>query len=128
MVTRATHLLLPPTGAFIAEIMLLPPTEPSNVHAGFDSEAPPTRWHAAPSRAHALHACTTCDPEKADCQGAMDVGTSYEDFKAVEECLEKLKKEHHHPVRVYNSQSAENYNRKRIKMPLKNRYPNFNLL
>jgi hypothetical protein len=47
-------------------------------------------------------------------QGAMDVGTAYEDFKAVEEGLEKLKKEHHHPLRVCNSQSTEDYNRKRI--------------
>ena len=32
MVTRATHLLLPPIGAFTAEIMLLPLTRPRLVH------------------------------------------------------------------------------------------------
>ena len=45
----------------------------------------------------------------------MDVGTSYEDFKAVEECLEKLKKEHHHPLRVITARVRRTiYNRKRI--------------
>ena len=44
----------------------------------------------------------------------MEVGTAYDDFKAVEECLEKLRKEHYHPLRVYNSQTAEDYNKKRV--------------
>ena len=47
-------------------------------------------------------------------RSAMDVGTAFDDFKAVEECFEKLKKEHHHPLRVFNSQSAQDYNRKRV--------------
>ena len=47
-------------------------------------------------------------------RSAMDVGTAFDDFKAVEECFEKLKKEHHHPLHVFNSQSAQDYNRKRV--------------
>ena len=44
----------------------------------------------------------------------MNVGASYEEFKDVKDALEKLKKEQHHPLRVYNSQKAEDYNRKRV--------------
>ena len=44
----------------------------------------------------------------------MDVGSSYEDFKSVQDALEKLKKENPHPLRVYNSQKAEDYNKKRV--------------
>ena len=44
---------------------------------------------------------------------AMNVGSAFDEFKAVEECFEKLK-EHHHPLRVFNSQSAQDYNRKRV--------------
>ena len=44
----------------------------------------------------------------------MEVGTSFNDFKDTEAALEKLKNEQYHPLRVYNSQSAADYNRKRV--------------
>lgn len=44
----------------------------------------------------------------------MDVGSSYEDILGVQDALEKLKRENHHPLRVYNSQKAEDYNKKRV--------------
>ena len=117
MVTRATNLLLPRTGAFTAEIMLLPPTmlvswtTPSlllqrwmycitstrcgsqDYHYALTERTcglwlwDPTYLMACHS-AHAWHACTTCGLEKADYQGAMDIGMSYGDFKAVEEWVE----------------------------------------
>ena len=43
----------------------------------------------------------------------MEVGSAFSDFKDVEAALEKLKKEQCHPLRVYNSQSAADYNKKR---------------
>ena len=42
----------------------------------------------------------------------MEVGASFENFKQVENALEKLKKEQYHPLQVYNSQSAKDYNKK----------------
>ena len=43
----------------------------------------------------------------------MEVESAFSDFKDVEAALEKLKKEQYHPLRVYNSQSAADYNKKR---------------
>ena len=37
---------------------------------------------------------------------ALDVGTAFEDFEAVEDCFDKLKKEHYHPLHVFNSQEC----------------------
>ena len=102
MAIRTTDLLLPPTGVFTAKILLQPP---SRVTIG----TPPT--DGMPNCAPMLN---TPILTRAHSRMAVDVGTAYDDFKAVEECLENLKKEHHHPLRVYNSQSAEDYNRKRV--------------
>ena len=43
----------------------------------------------------------------------MELGSSFSNFKDIEAALEKLKKEQYHPLRVYNSQSAADYNKKR---------------
>ena len=43
----------------------------------------------------------------------MVVGFAFSNFKDVEVALGKLKKEQYHPLRVYNSQSAADYNKKR---------------
>ena len=51
----------------------------------------------------------------------MEVGSSFSNFKDVEAALEKLKKEQYHPLRVYNSQSAADYNKKRANA--KNPFP-----
>ena len=37
----------------------------------------------------------------------MDVGSSYVDFRSVQDALEKLTKENHYYLCVYNSQRAE---------------------
>ena len=42
----------------------------------------------------------------------MEVESAFSDFKDVKAALEKLK-EQYHPLRVYNSQSAADYNKKR---------------
>ena len=45
----------------------------------------------------------------------MEVGTSFSKFKDAEAAVEKLKKEQYHPFRVlYNSQSATDYDKKRV--------------
>ena len=44
----------------------------------------------------------------------MEAGTSFNNFKDTEAALKKLKNEQYHPLRVYNSQSAADYNRKRV--------------
>ena len=44
----------------------------------------------------------------------MEVGTRFENFTQFQEALEELKRNGSHPLRVYNSQSAEDYNKKRI--------------
>ena len=44
----------------------------------------------------------------------MEIGAAFIDFKDGEAALEKLKKEQYHPLRVYNSQSAADYNKKRV--------------
>ena len=51
----------------------------------------------------------------------MEVGTSFNKFKYTEAALEKLKNEQYHPLRVYNSQSVAEYNRKRVNT--KNLFP-----
>ena len=43
----------------------------------------------------------------------MIVGFAFSDFKDLQVALGKLKKEQYHPLRVYNSQSAADYNKKR---------------
>ena len=42
----------------------------------------------------------------------MEVGSAFRDFKDVEAAFKKLKKEQYYRLRVYNSQSAADYNKK----------------
>ena len=44
----------------------------------------------------------------------MEVGTQFESFIQFQEALEELKRKGSHPLRVYNSQSADDYNKKRV--------------
>ena len=44
----------------------------------------------------------------------MEVSTRFESFPQFQEALEELKRNGSHPLRVYNSQSAEDYNKKRV--------------
>ena len=43
------------------------------------------------------------------------VGSEFASFEEVEEAISKLFREHHHPLRKFNSQSVEEYNRRREK-------------
>lgn len=43
----------------------------------------------------------------------MSVGSSFSSFKEFKDSFERLKKEGFHPFRVFNSQSGQDYNRKR---------------
>ncbi len=44
----------------------------------------------------------------------MEVGDSFESFSEFEEALNRLRKSGYHPLRVFNSQSAKDYNKKRV--------------
>ena len=44
----------------------------------------------------------------------MEVATRFESFTQFQEALEELKHNGSHPLRVYNSQSAEDYNKKHV--------------
>ena len=44
----------------------------------------------------------------------MEVGARFESFRQFETALEELKHDGNHPLRVYNSQTAEDYNKKRV--------------
>ena len=44
----------------------------------------------------------------------MEVGARFKSFTQFHEALEELKRNGSHPLRVYNSQSAEAHNKKRV--------------
>jgi len=44
----------------------------------------------------------------------MVVVSAFSNFKGVQAALERLKKEQYHPLRVYSSQSAADYDKKRV--------------
>ena len=44
----------------------------------------------------------------------LAVGKRFSSFSEVESALNNLRKDGHHPLRVYNSQKGEDYNRKRL--------------
>ena len=45
----------------------------------------------------------------------MEVGTQFDTFEQFHMALDDLKRNGYHPLRVYNSQSAEDYNKQRKK-------------
>ena len=45
----------------------------------------------------------------------MEVGTQFDTFEQFHTALDDLKRNGYHPLRVHNSQSAEDYNKQRKK-------------
>ena len=44
----------------------------------------------------------------------IEVGQAFDSFSEVEAALGELRTHQYHPLRVYNSQTATNYNKKRL--------------